>query len=160
MIRMSESARIEKVEGANVHHLIHLIGQLAEFESLTPPDAEAMERLARDATTDRKLFDASIALVGDRAVGYVIYYFTYSTFLARPTLFLEDIFVTEEYRKKGVGRDLFRYCVNEARTRRCGRMEWAVLTWNKDAIDFYEKLGGKRIDWYLYRLGEKEFESK
>lgn len=113
---MSESARIEKVEGANVHHLIHLIGLLADFENLAPPDAEAMERLARDATTDRKLFDASIALVGDRAVGYVTYYFTYSTFLARPTLFLEDIFVIEEYRKKGVGRDLFRYCVNEART--------------------------------------------
>lgn len=160
MIRMPESVRIEKVEGANVHHLIDLIGQLADFESLAPPDAEAMERLARDATTYRKLFDASIALVGDRAVGYVTYYFTYSTFLARPTLFLEDIFVIKEYRKKGVGRELFRYCVNEARTRRCGRMEWTVLTWNKDAIDFYEKLGGKRIDWYLYRLGEKEFESK
>jgi len=160
MIRMSESVRIEKVEGANVHHLIQLIEQLADFERLAPPDAEAMKRLARDATTDRKPFEASVALVGDRAVGYVTYYFTYSTFLAKPTLFLEDIFVIEEYRKKGVGRELFRYCVNEARIRRCGRMEWTVLAWNEDAIDFYEKLGGKKIDWYLYRIGEEEFESQ
>ena len=91
--------------------------------------------------------------ISGKLVGYALYFYTYSSFLARKTLYLEDIFVLESHRGKGIGRDLFVRCVNEAKKNDCGRMEWAVLTWNKNAIEFYEKLGAKRMDeWYTYRL--------
>lgn len=90
-----------------------------------------------------------------RLVGYALYYYSYSSFLARPTLYLEDIFVMESHRKRGIGRGLFLRCVGEARRTGCSRMEWAVLTWNQKAIEFYEKLGAKRLnDWYYYRLSD------
>jgi GNAT superfamily N-acetyltransferase len=88
--------------------------------------------------------------------GYVTFYLTYSTFLARPSFYLEDIFVREEFRHRGIGRELFSFCRKLARERGCGRMDWQVLTWNEPAIRFYENEGGKRLDWYSYRIGEGE----
>ena len=99
-----------------------------------------------------------MAAEGEKLVGYALYFYTYSSFLARPSLYLEDLFVLERYRRRGAGFALFRRCVEEAIKRRCGRMEWAVLTWNEKALEFYEKLGAKRLDdWYVYRLDEKSF---
>ena len=90
---------------------------------------------------------------GKFTVGYAIVFETYSSFLALPTLYLEDIFVLSEYRRHGIGLKLFRYCCAEARRRGCGRMEWVVLDWNKSAIRFYNRLGAKRMkEWQLYRL--------
>ena len=86
------------------------------------------------------------------AVGFVTFFFTYSTFLARPTLYLEDLFVLEQYRGQRLGGRLFDFCRNEARIRECGRMDWMVLTWNEPSIQFYEKIGAARLEWYTYRL--------
>jgi GNAT superfamily N-acetyltransferase len=86
-------------------------------------------------------------------VGYATYYFTYSTFLARPTLYLEDIFVMPSYRGRGAGRALFRACAAEAVRRGCGRMEWQVLDWNAPAIEFYQRSGARLLDdWRVCRL--------
>ena len=94
-----------------------------------------------------------------RLVGYALYFYTYSSFVAKPTLYLEDIFVSEEHRKRGIGFALFRRCVEIAVANGCGRMEWAVLTWNDKALKFYEKLGARRMsDWYVYRLDERALE--
>ncbi|HYY92266.1 MAG TPA: GNAT family N-acetyltransferase, partial [Candidatus Dormibacteraeota bacterium] len=83
-----------------------------------------------------------------------------SSFVARPTLYLEDIFVREQYRHEGVGRVLFMKCVKEAATNGCGRMEWQVLTWNVKAMRFYEKLGAKKIgDLRLFRLNFKSIQN-
>ena len=101
----------------------------------------------------RKRASLFVALYGGKHVGYALYFYTYSTFLGRPTLYLEDIFVLEAYRRKGVGRALFMRSVREAVKQRCGRMEWAVLTWNRSVMEFYESLGGARLDdWCTYRL--------
>jgi GNAT superfamily N-acetyltransferase len=148
---MSE-LHIERVCGRNVHHLLRLIEGLATFEGLEPPGPAERERIVGHALAEPPLFHAFVAYAGEEAVGYITYYFTYSTFLARPTLFLEDIFVLETARKQGVGAELFRFCAREARAQGCGRMEWSVLTWNQAAIDFYERMGGKRLGWYLYRM--------
>jgi len=90
-------------------------------------------------------------------VGYVIYYYTYSTYDGKRILFLEDIFVTESVRKKGVGKELFNFCLEEAKEQGCRELQWAVLTWNEDAIGFYERMGGKRQDLHIYSIEEKDF---
>jgi len=105
------------------------------------------------------LFLAFEGATNRKPVGYALYYFTYSSFLARPTLFLEDLFVDQRFRGKGGGRKLFLACVKEAKAKNCGRMEWAVLTWNKNAIDFYERAGARRLsEWYYYRMDSETIE--
>jgi GNAT superfamily N-acetyltransferase len=149
------NSRVERVSESNIEDLFHLIEALARFERLDPPDQEAKAKLRKHAMDDPPLFSAFLAYFDGRPVGYITYYFTYSTFLARPTLFLEDIFVLEGLRKQGIGAELFRFCAKEALERGCGRMEWSVLTWNENAIRFYESMGGKRMGWYFYRLDEE-----
>lgn len=130
-----------------------LIDALADYEKLKRPSRSARARLLRDAFGKRNRFETLIAFVDRKAVGYAIFFETYSSFLALPTLYLEDIFVLREYRKEGIGMKLFKYYWDEARRRRCGRMEWTVLGWNKSAIRFYEKLGAKHMkEWNLYRM--------
>lgn len=134
---------------------IGLVRALAKFEKLEPPSPSGRRRLVEDVFRKKRI-RLFVAADGEKLVGYALYFFTYSSFLARQSLYLEDLFVLEDYRKRGVGGALFRRCVREAVSRRCGRMEWAVLTWNEKAITFYERLGAKRLsDWHVYRLDER-----
>ena len=147
---------IEKINEENFSEFIYLIEKLAEYEKLLPPDEDAKLRLKNDAFSKNPKYEAYVAYIDEKPAGYITFYFTYSTFLAKKTLYLEDIFVLEEFRKRGLGKALFEFCKKEAKNRGCGRMDWTVLTWNEPSIRFYEKLGGERQDWYLYRLdGEK-----
>ena len=139
--------------------LLSLIDALADFEKLPKPDAAARKRLLEDAFGARKRIDVFLAEVEERPVGYAVVFETYSTFLALPSLFLEDIFVLSEYRGRQVGHRLFVYCVNEAYRRGCGRLEWAVLDWNRRAIDFYERAGAHQLkEWLSYRLTRTDME--
>ncbi len=148
--------RIEPVTQENFPDLLQLIEGLAEYERLDPPDEAARERLFADAFSDPPRYEAFLAIIDSVPAGYVTFYCTYSTFLARPSLYLEDIFVREEFRHRGIGGELFSFCRGIARERGCGRMDWQVLTWNEPAIRFYENEGGKRLDWYSYRIGQGE----
>jgi GNAT superfamily N-acetyltransferase len=149
---------IVKVDEGNADQLGYLITELARFEHLEPPTAEAIARLKRDLKSESPYFFAHLAMVEGEPVGYVCYFFTYSTFLARPTLFLEDIFVLDQYRKSGVGSALLEFCVLEAQRKECGRMEWNVLDWNSEAIRFYEGTGAKILkEWRLVRLKNEDF---
>lgn len=131
-----------------------LVLALAEFEELEPPSEAGMRRLVEDVFKKKRV-NLFLAADGSRLVGYALYFFSYSSFVAKPSLYLEDLFVLEEYRKRGVGFALFRRCVDEAIAKGCGRMEWSVLTWNRRAMEFYERLGAERLsDWYVYRLDE------
>jgi len=133
--------------------LWRLIDALADYEKLSPPDDAAKARLAEDLFGSPPRIDAFLAEMNGSAAGYALILETYSSFLALPTLFLEDIFVLSEWRGHKVGSALFREVIAEARRRGCGRIEWAVLTWNQLAIDFYERYGAKRLeDWRVYRL--------
>jgi GNAT superfamily N-acetyltransferase len=153
------NAVIRRAERRDADALFRLLTALAEFEGLEPPDRAARLRLSNDIF-ERKRLQVFLAEAGAKAVGYALYFYSYSSFLGRPTLYLEDIFVLKEYRGKGIGSALFRRCIREARVGGCGRMEWAVLTWNRKAIDFYEKAGARRLaDWYVYRLDSDQFES-
>ncbi|MFC2076542.1 GNAT family N-acetyltransferase [candidate division KSB1 bacterium] len=156
---MEEILRLERVGRDNFDEYVGLIGKLAEYENLDPPDRAAKARLRRDCLKTRPEFFAYIARIGDRAVGYLAMFYTYSTFLGLKTLFLEDLFLLEEYRRHGFGREMFAFCVRQAKKRGCGRLEWAVLDWNKPAHQFFTKLGGIRLGWQHYRLDRERIEN-
>ncbi len=140
--------------------LIGLISALADYEELPRPDEAARARLTEHGFGPQPKFVVFLAEINGQAVGYTISFETYSTFLARPTFFLEDLFVLPEYRKQKVGLALFKNCVAEAHHRECGRMEWMVLDWNENALRFYDQLGAKRLaQWLPYRLTESELAS-
>ncbi len=148
---------VRKATGDDASVILSLVDALAAYEKLEPPDAHAKERLIGDMTGVRPRFDAYLAKVGGKGVGYAFVFETYSSFLALPTLYLEDLFVLPEYRKKRIGYTLFAAMVKEAHRRGCGRMEWAVLDWNQPAIDFYKRIGATHLkQWQLYRLTQAE----
>lgn len=135
--------------------VLALIDALADYEKLPRPDAAARARLLEDGFGSAPRFHALIAEAGSPPVpvGYALYFETYSSFLARPTLYLEDLFIVPEARRGGHGIALFRALARVARTRNCARMEWSVLKWNRLAIDFYDRLGaGPLAEWQPYRL--------
>ena len=133
---------------------LDLVDALADYEKLARPSPEARERLVHDAFgPEPHRIRVFMAELSGRAVGYAITCETYSSFLALPTLYLEDLFVLPDARRHGIGRAAFRYLAAEAVKGGYGRMEWVVLDWNQLAIDFYEKLGATRLrEWYTYRL--------
>ena len=150
---------IRKAARADAPGLLRLIIALAQFEKLDPPDAAAQSRLIEDAFSSRPRLEPWLALVPGQPepVGYAIVLETYSSFLARPTLYLEDLFVLPEIRGRGIGKALFQHCVQLAHDRGCGRMEWTCLDWNTKAQCFYETMGARRMsEWLLYRLTQNQ----
>ncbi|HMA33378.1 MAG TPA: GNAT family N-acetyltransferase [Chloroflexia bacterium] len=155
----ANTAQVRPATPADAATIIRLVLALAEFERLPPPDEAARARLLADAFGPRPRFEIFLATVQGQVAGYAFIFETYSTFLARPTLYLEDLFVLPEFRAQRVGYALFRYCVQEAVRRGCGRMDWAVLDWNQHAIAFYERLGAHHLaDWQLYRLDQADLQ--
>jgi GNAT superfamily N-acetyltransferase len=149
------SVHVRGLTAGDIETFLDLIDGLADYERLARPDADARRRLAHDALADPPRFSVLLAEAEGEVVGYAVYFFTYSTFLARPTLYLEDIFVTPSARGRGAGLALFRACVTHAMRNGCGRMEWQVLTWNTPSIEFYQRLGARRLeDWRGFRLDQ------
>jgi GNAT superfamily N-acetyltransferase len=148
---------IEQVDAENFDDFLGLIDKLATYEKLASPDEEAKRRLQRDCLSVKPKFQAFVGKIGTKYVSYVIFFFTYSSFLALPTLFLEDIFVLEEYRRQGIGKKMFEFLKETAKREKCGRIEFTVLKWNKSAQEFYEKNKARRLEWYLYRLINEDF---
>jgi len=130
-----------------------LIDALADYEELDRPSAEARERLRSDAFGERPRYQAYLARAHGTIVGYAICFETYSSFLARPSMYLEDLFVLEGARKQGAGLALFNHVRARAQERNCGRMEWQVLDWNMLARDFYQRNNAQHMnEWLLYRI--------
>ncbi|MBN2423022.1 GNAT family N-acetyltransferase [Candidatus Woesearchaeota archaeon] len=147
---------IVKVNKTNFSDLFNLIIKLAEYEKLDPPSPDSKERLLSHLG---KYYEGYLAFYENKPVGYIIFFMAYSSFLAKPTLFLEDLFVLEEYRNKGIGKKLFRFCVKKAKEKNCGRLDWTVLDWNSNAISFYKKHGAKHLkEWLYFRLTEDKID--
>ncbi|GAB4463492.1 MAG: GNAT family N-acetyltransferase [Armatimonadaceae bacterium] len=141
--------------------LLELVDALADYEKLPRPDEEARKRLTFDGflrTPPR--FEVYLVMGGGFAAGYAIVLETYSSFLAKPTLYIEDLFIRPEMRQQGAGHALLRFLAAEAIQRECGRMEWVCLDWNEPAIRFYEKWGAEHlVEWRMYRMNEDVFRS-
>lgn len=137
----------------DVPTILELIRGLAEYERLAHEMEATAARVRAHGFGRRPYFETIICRRGGTPVGFALYFFTYSTFLARPTLYLEDLFVRPEARGIGAGKALLRALARIAVRRGCGRLEWAVLDWNRPAIGFYKRLGAKlRRQWILTRL--------
>ncbi len=133
--------------------LVSLIRGLARYEKLDPPDDAAAARLVAELDEHPGRFDCLLALIDGTPVGYALFFETYSTFRGQPKLYLEDIFVDPDHRGTGAGFALFSAVAREALQRDCVALEWAVLDWNRLALDFYDKLGGNhQRKWLPYRL--------
>jgi GNAT superfamily N-acetyltransferase len=138
---------------ADVPVILELIQGLAEYEKL------AHECVATEAAITESLFGARpqaeviIATADGTPAGFALFFPSYSTFLARQGIYLEDLFVKPAFRGRGIGKKLLIHLAGIAVERKCGRLEWSVLDWNKDAIRFYESLGAKAMDeWTVYRV--------
>jgi GNAT superfamily N-acetyltransferase len=133
--------------------ICELIRGLARYERLERHCVIDLAAVRRHGFGRTRYFDTLICRRGRRPIGFALYFFTYSTFLGQPTLYLEDLFVVPEERGRGAGRALLKALARIAVRRRCGRMEWAVLDWNTPSIRFYRRLGaGLRKEWILTRL--------
>jgi GNAT superfamily N-acetyltransferase len=149
----SKDVSIRNAQPQDSSEILRLIRELAEFEKLDPPDSDAEKRLISDAFKEHPPFKVLLAEVSGKAVGYAFYLYSYSSFLAKKTLYLEDIFISNEFRRLGIGKKFMAHLKKIAEENNCGRMEWVVLDWNKRAIDFYEKLGARELtEWKTYRL--------
>jgi len=133
--------------------LVALVRGLAEFERLPPPDDEAAERLVAHAFGPHPRFDVLMAEVDGDVRAYALFFETYSTFLAAPSLWLEDLFVDPVVRGRGIGTALMREVARVAVARGCRRLEWNVLDWNERAQAFYRALGARMLgEWQGCRL--------
>ena len=144
---------IQRLTEAQFDVFVDLVNALAEYEQLEPPTAEAIERLRSDAFGDIPRFEAFLAYKENKPIGYAICFETYSSFLAKPTMYLEDLFVLPDERLQGAGSALFDHVLAIARERGCGRMEWQVLDWNELARSFYHHREATWMkEWLPYRI--------
>ena len=155
---MNQKIKIEKVNKVNFDDFVQFIEKLAKYERQIPPDNQAKSRLKQDTLGEHPKIDAYLGTINGKTATYVIFFMTYSSYLALPILYIEDIFVLEEWRWKGIGRQMFRFCVQQAKKRGCGRMEWCVYNWNQPAIKFYKKINATQLDKTYYRLNNEQVE--
>jgi len=138
--------------------LLSLIRELAEFERLTH-ECVADETLLRRFLFEDRRAHAIVAEWDGQPAGFALYFYNFSTFVGRPGLYLEDLFVRPEFRRNGIAKAVFRYLARKAVEEGCGRMEWSVLNWNENAIAFYRSLGAKPMDeWTVQRLSGEALE--
>ena len=153
MTPTDSDVRIDPATEGDVPLILSFIRELAAYEKLSHEVVATDERLREDLFGSRPAAEVVIARVGDAAAGFALFFRTYSTFLARPGIYLEDLFVLPEWRGRGVGRALLVHVARLAVERGCGRFEWSVLDWNDPAIGFYRRLGARPMDdWTMYRL--------
>ena len=153
MSATGQTFRIERATENDVQLIFSLIKALAEYERMSD------EVVATEAGLRETLFGAHpsaevvIAYAGGEPAGFALFFHNYSTFLGKPGLYLEDLFVVPKFRGAGLGRALLTRLAELAVARGCGRFEWAVLDWNEPAIGFYKKLGAKPMDdWTIFRV--------
>jgi GNAT superfamily N-acetyltransferase len=150
---MGQPLRIRAGTVRDVKTIYAMLRGLARYERLLRKFQSSAARVRRDGFGPRRSFYSLICLRGRRPVGIAVYFFTYSTFAARPTLYVEDVFVWPRHRGQGAGTALLATLARIAVRKGCGRMEWTVLNWNTAAIRFYERLGATmRREWVLTRL--------
>ena len=145
---------------ADCGEIDRLIHELAVYEKLAHQKVGTPGELQRALFGERPACEAIVAERGGRAVGFALFFTTFSTFLCRPSIYLEDVFVEPAHRGLGIGKAILRHLAALAVERGCGRFEWRVLDWNEPSIRFYESLGGKVLpEWELVRMTAPEFEA-
>jgi GNAT superfamily N-acetyltransferase len=144
---------IRQANENDVPTILHFVQQLAIYEKLLP-EVKATEQALRETLFGSRAYaEVVIAEVEGLPAGFALFFHNYSTFLAKPGIYLEDLFVLEEYRGRGIGQSLLKHLAKLCVERDCGRLEWSVLDWNEPAIDFYKSQGAELMnEWLINRL--------
>ena len=133
--------------------ILSLIKELADYERLSHEVVATEEALGDSIFGERRVAEVLIGLYGDEPAGFALFFHNFSTFLGKPGIYLEDLYVRPEFRGAGIGRALLVHLARLARARDCGRLEWSVLDWNEPAIGFYKTIGASPVSgWTVYRL--------
>lgn len=144
---------IRPATGADAPTIASLVRELAVYEKLEQEAKARPEDFLRELESPNPVIHVLIAEWNGQAAGFALYFFNFSTFVGRPGLYLEDLFVRPEQRSHGIGRALLRALARVAEQRGCGRMEWAVLDWNEPALRFYKSLDARQMnEWIIHRL--------
>ena len=147
------SLQIRKATEADVPLIAWFIRQLADYERMLDETVMTEEILRESLFGSRASAEVVLGYYQDKPVGFAVFFHNFSTFLGRPGLYLEDLFVIPEMRGKGFGRALLVHLAKIARERNCGRFEWTVLDWNESAIQFYKNLGAIPMnEWMIFRV--------
>jgi GNAT superfamily N-acetyltransferase len=145
--------KIRPAKEKDVDTIFELILGLAAYEKLIDRVTGDTNLLRSHLFRDRAYAEVILAELDGLAIGFALFFHTYSTFLTQPGLYLEDVFIRPEYRRQGVGKALMNSVVKIAHERGCGRLEWSVLDWNQNAIEFYQSLGATVLpDWKICRM--------
>lgn len=146
---------IEQATSADVPAILQLIRELAEFEHLLHEVTATEEQLREGLFGPKPSAEVIMGRLqpGGEVAGFALFFHNFSTFLAKPGIYLEDLYVRQQFRGRGYGAELLRYLARLALARNCGRLEWSVLDWNQRAIDFYKTLGAVPMnEWTIYRV--------
>lgn len=160
LFAMTESLELRNARPGDELLLLDLIRELAEYERLAHEVEATPDDVAESLFGAAAVAEAVIAEWEGDAVGFALFFRNFSTFVGRPGLYLEDLYVRETHRGRGIGKALLLHLAGIARERNYGRMEWSVLDWNQPAIDFYNSLGARPMsDWTVFRLDENALEA-
>ncbi len=148
-----QEVEIRFAEQADVPTILDFIRQLADYENLSHQVEADEQTLSKSLFGSRQVAEALIAEIAGKAVGFALFFHNFSTFIGKPGLYLEDVYVQPKTRGAGVGKAIFKRLGEIAIERDCGRLEWSVLDWNQPAINFYQSLGAESMDgWTGNRL--------
>lgn len=155
---MNGQLNIRKASPQDAEILFGLICALADYEKLLHEVRTTVTKLKEALNPEKSFIEVLIAEFNNRPVGYALFFKNFSTFLGKPGIYLEDLFVKPEYRGKGIGKELLETIIRLAKENGYGRVEWSVLDWNEPAIEFYKKRGAFPLnDWTIFRLSEDNF---
>jgi GNAT superfamily N-acetyltransferase len=150
---MSDNITIRLATDQDVPTIRAFIRSLAEYERLEHEMIATEEGLRKTLFGPRPYAEVAFACVGEEPVGFALFFHNYSTFLGKPGIYLEDLFVRPEARGRGIGKRLLTWLARTAVERDCGRVEWSVLDWNEPSINFYKSLGAvHKHEWQIFRL--------
>lgn len=150
---MTNPLTIQAATPSDVPAIFALIEALAEYEKLSHLVSGSAEALAEHLFGDRPYAEAIVAQWETKTVGFALFFSNYSTFLTKPGIYLEDLFVLPEYRRRGIAKAMLAYLAREAIARDAGRLEWSVLDWNEPAINFYKSIGAVILEeWRICRV--------
>ena len=150
---LPEGLTIEPAQESDVPLILSFIRELAAYEKLAQEVQATEEDLRRTLFGERAYAETVIARYEGEAAGFALFFHNYSTFLAKPGIYLEDLFVQPNFRGKGIGKALLVHLARLARERDCGRVEWWVLNWNESAIEFYKSIRAQPMnEWTVFRL--------
>jgi GNAT superfamily N-acetyltransferase len=151
---------IREATKSDIPIIFALIKELAEYEKLLPEVTASEKILEENLFGSKKYAEVFIAEFNGEIAGQALFFHNFSTFLGKPGIYLEDIYVRPQFRKKGIGKALLLEIVKTAKKRNCGRVEWAVLKWNEPSINFYKSLGAFPMnEWTIFRLTQKEIDN-